>query len=146
LNRRHHKHSKRHSLLILCPLEAGVGLVAALSVVTALLISVLQRRRELGLLRAIGATRGQVLQSVLAEALLMGLIGTGIGILVGIPLQWYVLQVILPEEAGYSFPVRFPWLPSAIIATLAVGTATLAGLLPAVRAMHLRIADAIAYE
>ena len=45
-----------------------VGMVAALGVVTALLISVLQRRRELGLLRAVGATRAQVLRSVLAEA------------------------------------------------------------------------------
>src|SRR5262249_43824725 len=45
-----------------------VAAVAALGVVTALLISVLQRRRELGLLRAVGATRAQVLRSVLAEA------------------------------------------------------------------------------
>ena len=43
-----------------------VGAVAALGVVTALLISVLQRRRELGLLRSVGATRGQVLRSSLA--------------------------------------------------------------------------------
>src|SRR5262249_25661085 len=50
-----------------------VGAVAALGVVTALLISVLQRRRELGLLRAVGATRAQVLGSVLAEAALLGL-------------------------------------------------------------------------
>ena len=45
-----------------------VGVVAALGVVTALLISVLQRKRELGLLLAVGATPGQALRSVLAEA------------------------------------------------------------------------------
>src|SRR5262249_28869565 len=48
--------------------EIVVGLVAAMGVVMALLISVLQRRRELGLLRAVGATRGQILRTVLAEA------------------------------------------------------------------------------
>src|SRR5437879_7012839 len=76
-----------------------VMLVAALGVVTALLISVLQRRREMGLLRAIGATRTQVIRSVLAEACLMGIIGTAIGLAVGIPLQWYVLKIVILEES-----------------------------------------------
>src|SRR5262249_50880040 len=51
--------------------QVAIGIVAALGVVMALLISVLQRRRELGLLRAVGATQGQVLYTVLAEATLM---------------------------------------------------------------------------
>ena len=55
--------------------EFVVGLVALLGVVSALFISVLQRRRELGLLRAVGASRGQILRSVLAEASLMGVVG-----------------------------------------------------------------------
>src|SRR5205814_5274170 len=69
-----------------------VGVVAALVVVTALLISVLQRKRELGLLLAVGATPGQVVRSVLAEAALMGLFGTVLGVLIGVPLEWYVLK------------------------------------------------------
>src|SRR5947209_9472452 len=93
-----------------------VMFVAALGVVTALLISVLQRRRELGLLRAIGASRAQVIRSVLAEASLMGVIGTLIGLLVGVPLQWYALQVVILEETGYSFPVYIPWTASGWIA------------------------------
>jgi putative ABC transport system permease protein len=68
--------------------EIVVGLVAAMGVVMALLISVLQRRRELGLLRAVGATRGQILRTVLAEATLMGFIGILIGLVVGVPLEW----------------------------------------------------------
>ena len=52
-----------------------IGVVATLGVVMALLISVLQRRRELGLLRAVGATQPQVLKTVLAEATLMGMLG-----------------------------------------------------------------------
>lgn len=123
-----------------------VMFVAALGVVTALLISVLQRRREMGLLRAIGASRSQVVHSVLAEAGFMGLIGTAIGLLVGVPLQWYVLNVLILEESGYLFPVLVPWLGALFIACAAMVTATLAGLGPAVFAVRQRIPEAIAYE
>jgi putative ABC transport system permease protein len=123
-----------------------VSLVAALGVLTALLISVLQRTRELGLLRAVGASRFQVLRSVLAEAVLMGAIGTFIGALMGVAVQWYVVQVILLEEAGFAFPVIPPWKEAGVIAALSVAVATLAGLLPAIHAGRLRIAEAIAYE
>src|SRR5262249_23161303 len=56
-----------------------VGIVGALGVMAALLISVIQRQRELGLLRAVGATRGQIVRTVVAEAFLMGAIGTLLG-------------------------------------------------------------------
>jgi putative ABC transport system permease protein len=123
-----------------------IGVVTALGVLSALLISVLQRRRELGLLRAVGASRAHVMRSVLAEALLMGVVGTLVGVLVGIPLQWYVVRVLLFEEAGFAFPVRVPWIAAGIIALLALGITILAGLGPALHAMRLRIAEAIAYE
>jgi putative ABC transport system permease protein len=123
-----------------------VGMVAMLGVVTALLISVLQRRRELGLLRAVGASRAQVLRSVLAEALLMGLIGSLIGLMLGIPLEWYVLKVMLLDEAGFIFPVDIPWLAAGVVVGLSVLVATLAGLGPALHAIGLRIPEAIAYE
>jgi putative ABC transport system permease protein len=126
--------------------EGIVGLVAMLGVVTALLISVLQRRRELGLLRAVGASRGQVLRSVLAEATLMGLIGSLIGILFGMPLEWYAVRVILVEESGFLFPVRFPWAAAGWLVCLAVTVATVAGFWPALRALRLPITEAIAYE
>jgi putative ABC transport system permease protein len=123
-----------------------VGVVAALGVVTALLIAVLQRRRELGVLRAIGASRSQVVCSFLAEATLMGLIGTVIGLVVGVPFDWYVLQVLIPEESGYSLPVIIPWAESGVIAVSALAIATLAGLWPALHAVRQRIPEAIAHE
>jgi putative ABC transport system permease protein len=126
--------------------EAVVGVVAALGVVTALLISVLQRRRELGLLRAVGATRGQVLRTVLAEAALMGVIGTLIGLALGIALEWYCVRVILFDESGFLFPVVIPWEEAALLAGVAVLIATLAGLGPALHTSRLRIPEAIAYE
>jgi len=126
--------------------ELVVGLVAALGVVFTLLISVLQRRRELGILRAIGATQTQVLRCVLAEAALMGAIGTLIGLAVGIPIEWYIMHVLIVEETGMFLPVLIPWLQAGIIAGGALAVATLAGLMPALRTMHLRIPEAIAYE
>jgi putative ABC transport system permease protein len=123
-----------------------VGAVAALGVVTALLISVLQRRRELGLLRAVGATRAQVLRSVLAEAGLMGLFGTLFGLAMGVPIEWYMVRVVIWEEAGFLFPLVIPWVPVLGVAGLSLGLATLAGLGPAAHAVRLNIAEAVTVE
>jgi putative ABC transport system permease protein len=122
------------------------ALVAMLGVASALIISVLQRRRELGLLRAVGASRSQVLRTVLAEATLMGLIGAAIGLLVGVALEWYVLQVLIRDEAGFVFALRVPWLPAGVVFGASVVLATLVGLWPAYQATRLRIPEAIAYE
>jgi putative ABC transport system permease protein len=123
-----------------------VGLVVSLGVVSALLISVLQRRRELGLLRAVGASRTQVVLSVLSEALLMGFFGSLIGFGVGVVLHWIALHVLLQEESGFVFPFVVPWLEAGIVMALAMLVATAAGLFPALRAMRLNIAESIAYE
>jgi putative ABC transport system permease protein len=126
--------------------EVVVAQVAALGVVFALLISVMQRRSELGVLRAIGATQGQVLGSVLAEAVLMGVIGTTLGLVIGVPVEWYCVHVIMFEEAGFLFPVRIPWQEAGMIAAGAMFVATAAGLGPAWITSRLRIPEAIAYE
>ena len=126
--------------------EAVAGIVAALGLVTTLTISVLARRRELGLLRAVGATRGQVLAIILAEAFLMSVIALVLGGLLGAALQWYVLRVLLLTETGFVFPVRLPWAIAGTLAAAVPLLALLAGLGPGLQAARLRIAEAIAYE
>jgi putative ABC transport system permease protein len=126
--------------------QTVVGLVSLLGVVSALFISVLQRKRDLGLLRAVGATRAQILRSVLAEAILMGVIGAAVGFGIGILLEWYILDVMIFDEAGFLFPLRVPWLEAGALTAAAVALATLAGLWPAYQATTLRIPEAIAYE
>jgi putative ABC transport system permease protein len=123
-----------------------VGVVAALGVVTALLISVLQRKRELGLLLAVGATPGQVLRSVLAEAFLMGVFGTVLGIVIGLPMEWYVLKVMFVDESGFNLDLLVPWKATLGISAASITLATLAGLVPAWRAIQTRIPDALQYE
>jgi putative ABC transport system permease protein len=100
----------------------------------------------MGLLRAVGAAQAQVIHSVLAEACLMGILGTALGILFGIPLQWFVLRVVILEESGFLFPVHIPWDGAVLIAIGALATTTLAGLGPAIYAVRQRIPEAIAYE
>ncbi len=126
--------------------QAVMGMVALLGVVSAVLIAVLQRRRDLGLLRAVGASRGQILRSVLAEATLMGAVGAVIGFGMGIALEWYVLHVLLPDDAGWVFPLSVPWQAAGLVIGASVALATLAGLWPALQATRLRIPEAIAYE
>jgi putative ABC transport system permease protein len=87
-----------------------------------------------------------VIRSVLAEAVLMGAFGTLLGLLIGLPLEWYVLKIVLVEESGFVFDLIFPWKAAAGIAAAAVTVAALAGLLPAWHAVRTRIPDAIAYE
>jgi ABC-type lipoprotein release transport system permease subunit len=76
----------------------------------------------------------------------MGLIGSGIGILFGIPLEWYAVRVIMVEESGFVFPVRISWEAAGLLVCLALALATVAGLWPALRALRVRITEAIAYE
>lgn len=126
--------------------QAILGLVALLGVVTSLTISVLERRRELGLLRAVGATRLQIMWSVLAEAMLMGLAGGLLGLAAGWALEWYALEVMLWDEAGFRFPMLFPWAQALAMLGTSVALATLVGLWPAWRAACLDIPEAVAAE
>ncbi len=76
-------------------------LAAALGVVNTTMMSVAERRRELGLLRAVGATRRQVMRVVTGEAALMGVIGGGLGLVVGVG----VVVIIVVTYGGNSWGV-----------------------------------------
>jgi len=126
--------------------EVMVAVVALLAMVAALLLSVLQRRRELGLLRAAGATPAQVFLSVLSEAIFMALLGTVAGLAAGVPLEWYTVRILLFAETGTLLPVRFPWAALGTIVGLMLVSALLASFGPALRAGRMRIAEAIGCE
>jgi putative ABC transport system permease protein len=84
-------------------------LTAALGVINTTVMSVVERRRELGLLRAVGATRRQVQAVVMGEAALMGLIGAGLGLVAGAG----VTVILALVAGGSSFGVQLPLWPSA---------------------------------
>jgi putative ABC transport system permease protein len=109
--------------------------VAAFSIYNTFSILVAQRTRESALLRALGASRGQVLRSVTVEALAVGLLGSVVGIAVGMALASGLL--VLMDAAGRSTPTLSPTLSGGtIVIALAVGVivTVLATLVPAVRA------------
>ena len=117
-------------------LFAGVALVVAtFSIYNTFSILTAQRTRESALLRALGASRGQVLRSVAAEALAVGLLASVGGIAAGMGLATGLLAFM--DALGLSTPASSPVLDaSAIVAALAVGVTVtlLASLLPALRA------------
>jgi ABC-type antimicrobial peptide transport system permease subunit len=76
----------------------------------------------------------------------MGLIGAAIGFGIGLLLEWYALDVMILDEAGFQFALRIPWLEAGVVMLASVVLATLAGLWPAYHATQLRIPEAIAYE
>ena len=121
-------------------------IVAFLGVANTLAISVLQRRRELGLLRAVGATRLQVACSVAAQAVLIGILGLVLGVGLGVMLQKYVLSVLIVEETGFVFALIFPVTMTLIATAFTIAGAQVAAALPALRAALLPVCEAVAYE
>ncbi|GAA2415767.1 ABC transporter permease [Actinomadura vinacea] len=122
---------------LLLGLGAVALLVGGVGVANTMVISVLERRREIGLRRSLGATRGQVRVQFLAESLLLSALGGAAGVVLGAG-----VTVAFALYRGWP-PVVPPWaLGGALAATLAIGT--VAGLYPAMRAARLSPTMALA--
>jgi putative ABC transport system permease protein len=120
-------------------------IVAAFGVVNTLTMNVTERTREIGALRGLGMTRGQVRRMILAEAGLMGLIGGVFGLAFGLFLSRVFLMAVTMlrgYELTYVLPVQ--GIISSLLLALVVSQ--LAAVLPARRAAGLRIVEAIQYE
>jgi putative ABC transport system permease protein len=119
--------------------------VGALGIVNTLTMNVLERSQEIGMLRSIGLTRGQTMVMVLAEALLMGLIGGVLGLGFGILLTRIFLWS-MTAMSGYK--INFIMPVGAVIAGLFVAlvVSQLAAIFPARRASRTKILEAIHYE
>ena len=70
-----------------------IGIVGLAGIANTLLINLAERRREFGVLRALGATSRHMIRLVMTEALGLALVGCAIGVLVGYPLAHYLVQV-----------------------------------------------------
>jgi len=124
--------------------------VAALGIVNTLVMAILERRREIGIMKAIGASDGDVKRLFLAEAAVMGLVGGALGVALG----WVIGRLInagtniylhrqnLPSEDLWAVPW---WLVGGAIG-FAILISMISGLYPAARAARLDPVRALRYE
>jgi putative ABC transport system permease protein len=127
-------------------LQAIALVVASLGVVTTLGASVLERTREIGILRSLGVNRVGIARTVLAEAGLLGLVANVVGALAGLALSLILIHVINKQSFGWTIQFVFPGRLIVEYAALTLGASVLAGLLPAWRAGRLPIAESVRYE
>jgi putative ABC transport system permease protein len=116
-----------------------------MGVVNTLTMNVMERTREIGMLRSLGMTRPQVAKMVLAEAGLMGLIGGAFGTVFGIFVSKAALTAMTSRQ-GYNLTYVLPTTGIAASLIVAVVISQLAALWPARRAAGLEVIDALSYE
>jgi putative ABC transport system permease protein len=118
-------------------------LIAVLGIINTLVLSMLERTRELGLLRAIGMPRSQLTQMVAVESVVIAVFGALLGVLVGVGLGTAVVRAV-PDE--FVSVLSLPWGSMAVFLGLAVIVGLAAAILPALRAARTDMLRAIAYE
>jgi putative ABC transport system permease protein len=119
--------------------------VASLGVVNTLLMNVMERTREIGMLRAVGMTRWQVIKMILAESAVMGLLGGALGIVVGMALA-RVFIVGANSTQGYNLAYQMPLKALLFAVAVSLGVSQIAALWPSRRAARLHIIEALQYE
>ena len=123
----------------------GVAIFASLfGIVNTLTMSVLERTREIGVLRALGASRWQIRRQVTNESVVIGVIGALLGIGVGTGLGYALLQGLAAGIPGVQY--RPPFTTMAVVAAGGVVLGLIAAVLPARRAARLDVIRAISYE
>jgi putative ABC transport system permease protein len=121
-----------------------LALPSLIALLNTLAIGVIERTREIGMLRAVGATQRQVRRIILTEALLLSAVGTAFGLLGGLYLGYIMVEAM--SYGGFSVAYSFPI--AGLVAGVAVGLlfGVLAALLPARQAARLEIVRALRYE
>jgi putative ABC transport system permease protein len=127
-------------------LEAVAVIIAVIGVAGALLALVIDRRRELGLLRFLGAASGQVRKLILVEASLLGLLANLAGIALGFALSLILIYVINRQSFGWT--IRFHWPVGVLLSALTVVylATVFAGLYPAQIAVRLNPVEVVHEE
>ena len=124
-------------------LVSGIGLLAlivgAFGIANIMLVSVTERTKEIGIMKANGAQNREVMGLFLGEAVLLGIVGAAIGIPVGLAVGYGAAAY---AEVGFTVP--FGWIAGA--ALMGIGTGIVAGLYPAWRAARVDPIDALRYE
>jgi putative ABC transport system permease protein len=117
-------------------------IVAALGIVNTLTMGVLERVREIGVLRAIGMSRRQAMRMVVVEAAILGIVGVVLGAMTGLAAGGVLLQL----GGGLGHPGGAPWLSIGLAAVLGLVLPALAALSPARAAARVSIVEALRFD
>jgi putative ABC transport system permease protein len=132
-----------NTLLYLIYALLGVSvLISVFGIVNTLMLSVHERTREIGMLRAIGITRRQLRRTIRFESAITAVIGSILGLVVGLVFGWIVTRGLASQ--GLEFEV--PWGTLVFCVVVAAFVGVLAGAWPAWRASRLKVLDALSYE
>lgn len=115
--------------------------VAITGIFLSLTILITERRRELAILRAIGASGGQIRKLLLSETAMLGILAATVGIVSGICLALVLTGVINRAFFGWTIRLAFPWGTLAFTPLWIIAAAVIAGIIPAIRASRMALAD-----
>jgi putative ABC transport system permease protein len=121
-------------------------LVAVLGIVNTLTVSIMDRRRELGVLQAVGALRSQVRRTVWMEAIAIGIVGAVLGLALGAVNLYYVLEMTVRDLSGMRLGYEFPLQIAALILPAVLLAAFVAALWPGEAAVRGSLVSALEYE
>jgi putative ABC transport system permease protein len=121
-------------------------LVAVLGIVNALTVSITDRRRELGVLQAVGGLRGQIRHTIWLEALGVGLIGLVLGLALGAVQLYYTVEIARRDLIGIEIAYVYPFRTALVLVPIILIAAFLAALGPAERAVRATLVEALEYE
>jgi lipoprotein-releasing system permease protein len=120
-----------------------VMVVVVLGIASVLVVSVVQKRREIGILRAMGATRGQILRVFLLQGAIVGALGSALGVLLAVLLIWAFTSFVRGSDGLPLFSITLAPALALRIAAIATLCGVLAAVAPARRAAALDPAQAI---
>jgi len=121
-------------------------LVAILGIVNTLTVSITDRRRELGVLQAVGGLHGQIRRTIWIEALTIGVLGLILGFALGAVNLYYILQIIHRDVAGMRLEYQFPTAVVAALVPTILAAAFIAAIWPAESAVRGSLVEALEYE
>lgn len=135
-----------HLFLLALALEIITLAIALIGIVNNLLANVIDRTREIGVLRSLGATRAQVSAVFLVQAGLLGLAGACVATACGFALGWVQLTRLNSVMAGWAMPMHYDVAIIAVAFVASVVIAVASGVLPARKAAGLVLHEALKYE
>ena len=121
-------------------------LVAVLGIVNTLTVSITDRRRELGVLQAVGAVHAQIRRTIWIEALSIGVLGLVLGFGLGALNLYYTLEVVSNDIGGIRLDYHFPFSTAAGLVPIILGAAFVAAIWPAESAVRGSLVEALEYE